>query len=404
MYSVLDIQGKGDRIHLYHTSFREFLVDRNRSRNFHIDIETQTPIITRKWLQNLTASRLRTYSVEQLYSKETEAFFMVWIDFCRRSFPRPSWDVLNDLKNIDLSSVFLCQHVLHRKPRPQYRAEGEHGIAVIERTIPGLSTTFFAYHADWSQTFQGLHRWMEKYFDSDSHTYPDEYMDNTTEDQDSEFTHRNTDKVDLVESLKCRFLKRPRCFHLELSPDVPLQHDFASWAVHVATGCTWWSRLHFSESEPGNSLPDHAPLRLTDCHCDLRGGKEPGDPAHLAFQEACKEVVKVCISDLEVATKSDLRVHAFGISNILLASSLLQHCRPGTELFSLFQSFLELAKGYLYMTVPSEWGEKQTIKVLGWIKTLPKSFAKEAKALRAQIIGLPWKEWADRVPYEGWPD
>ncbi|KAJ8073682.1 hypothetical protein PM082_011960 [Marasmius tenuissimus] len=64
MYSVLDIRDRGDRIRLYHTSFREFLVDRDRSRNFHIDITTQTPIITRKWLQNLTASRLRTYRCE----------------------------------------------------------------------------------------------------------------------------------------------------------------------------------------------------------------------------------------------------------------------------------------------------------------------------------------------------
>ncbi|KAJ8073659.1 hypothetical protein PM082_011937 [Marasmius tenuissimus] len=278
------------------------------------------------------------------------------------------------------------------------------------------------YHADWSEAFQELHQWMEKYvstgfhsslngpvvcttwllsnwqFDNNSHTHPDKYMDDTTKDQDTEFTHQNTDEVDLVKSLKRKFSERPRCFHLELSPEVPLQHDFVSWAVHVATGCTWWTRLHFSESEPGNSLPDHAPLRLTDCHCDLRGGKEPGDPAHLAFQEACLQAVRSSISDFKEITKSTLRIHASSISTTLLASSLLQHCRLGPELFSLYHSFLELAKGYPRMTVPSEWGKKQRKEVLDWIKTLPDSFAEEAKALEAQIIGLPWKEWADRVP------
>ncbi|KAJ8073673.1 hypothetical protein PM082_011951 [Marasmius tenuissimus] len=407
MYSVLDMGGRGDRIRLYHNSFREFLVDQDRSRNFHIDIEAQTPMIARKWLQNLTASRLRTCSVEQLYSKETRVFFTEWIDFCCRSCPRPSWDLLNDLKNVDLSSVFFCRHVLHRKSGLQYPVEGDSGMVLtMKQTIAGFLTTSLSYHADWSQTFRGLHQWMEKYFDNDSHTHPNEYMGDTTKDHNSELTHRNTDEVDLVKSLKRKFSERPRCFHLELSPEVPLQHDFVSWAVHVATGCTWWTRLHFSKSEPGNSLPDHALLRLTDCHCDLRGGKEPGDPAHLAFQEVCMEVVKVCISDFEFINNlkySVLQLRAFGIFTTFLASSLLQHCRLGTELFSLCQSFLELAKDYPQMTVPSEWGEKQRKQVLGWIKTLPKSFAKEAKALEAQIIGLPWQEWADRVPYNGWP-
>ncbi|KAK1233563.1 hypothetical protein PQX77_003278 [Marasmius sp. AFHP31] len=55
MYSVLDIRGRGDEIRLYHTSFRDFLVDQDRSHNFHIYIPTQTLIIAQKWLQALTA-------------------------------------------------------------------------------------------------------------------------------------------------------------------------------------------------------------------------------------------------------------------------------------------------------------------------------------------------------------
>ncbi|KAK1220892.1 hypothetical protein PQX77_016313, partial [Marasmius sp. AFHP31] len=163
MYSVLDIRGRGDGIRLYHTSFEEFLVDPNRSCDFHIDIPAQRLIVARKWLQNLTASALRTYRVQQLYDKDTKAFFTEWIDFCHRSFPKPPWDLLNDLKNVDLSSVFLCQHVLHQEPTLWYAEEVAHDEAITELARLGSFPTSFPYRADWSQTFRGLYQWMEKY-------------------------------------------------------------------------------------------------------------------------------------------------------------------------------------------------------------------------------------------------
>ncbi|KAJ8073696.1 hypothetical protein PM082_011974 [Marasmius tenuissimus] len=400
MYSVLDIRGRWDEIRLYHTSFEEFLVDPNRSCDFNVDKRAQSLIIARKWLQNLTASRLRTYSVAQLYSKETRAFFTEWIDFCRHSFPKPPLVLLNDLKNVDLSCVFLCRHVLHEEPEMWYRQteEGDDRDSIVDSSSSAdlrvlRSYTSFPHYADWSQTFQGLHQWIEEYSTladkatahkdphnlSDNHPYSDaeEHMFNDAAgDGGSEFAHCGTDKVDILEGLKGRFLENPKSFHLELSPDinVPLQHDFTSWAVHIATGCKWWTRLR---PAPAGTLPDHMPLRLTDCHCDLSRGKKPVDSAHITFQEACMQVVKTLISNLEMirATKSDPTashhlqpIYVYGISTTLLTPSLLQHCQLDTELFSLCQSFLNFAKSCPIMTVPYDQGEEQKQAVLSWIE------------------------------------
>ncbi|KAJ8084933.1 hypothetical protein PM082_003710 [Marasmius tenuissimus] len=62
MHSVLDIRGWADVMRIYHTSFRDYLVDRTRSRHFHIDLNTQTHLaLTRQWLQSRTTEKVRTY-------------------------------------------------------------------------------------------------------------------------------------------------------------------------------------------------------------------------------------------------------------------------------------------------------------------------------------------------------
>ncbi|KAL0063377.1 hypothetical protein AAF712_009686, partial [Marasmius tenuissimus] len=61
MHSVLNVRGRNDAITVHHTSFRDYLVDQNRSRNFHIDIDSQKYVLARQWLQNLTTSKVRTY-------------------------------------------------------------------------------------------------------------------------------------------------------------------------------------------------------------------------------------------------------------------------------------------------------------------------------------------------------
>ncbi|KAK1233404.1 hypothetical protein PQX77_003440 [Marasmius sp. AFHP31] len=57
MHSVLDIHE--DRITVSHTSFRDYLFDRARSGIFFINQEAQTDHLVRRWLQVLSAERLR---------------------------------------------------------------------------------------------------------------------------------------------------------------------------------------------------------------------------------------------------------------------------------------------------------------------------------------------------------
>ncbi|KAK1233386.1 hypothetical protein PQX77_003459 [Marasmius sp. AFHP31] len=59
MHSVLDIHE--DRITVSHTSFRDYLFDRARSEIFFIDQDTQTYQLARRWLQALSAERLRRH-------------------------------------------------------------------------------------------------------------------------------------------------------------------------------------------------------------------------------------------------------------------------------------------------------------------------------------------------------
>ncbi|KAK1226015.1 hypothetical protein PQX77_011014 [Marasmius sp. AFHP31] len=48
MRSVLSVRGSCDAICPFHTTFRDFLVDRTRSRNFHVDMNTQKHAIARQ--------------------------------------------------------------------------------------------------------------------------------------------------------------------------------------------------------------------------------------------------------------------------------------------------------------------------------------------------------------------
>ncbi|KAL0062418.1 hypothetical protein AAF712_010697 [Marasmius tenuissimus] len=64
MHSILDIRGSTDELRVYHTSFRDYLVDKARSGHFHIDTQTQKYTVARQWLQNLCISKVRTYRYE----------------------------------------------------------------------------------------------------------------------------------------------------------------------------------------------------------------------------------------------------------------------------------------------------------------------------------------------------
>ncbi|KAK1215585.1 hypothetical protein PQX77_021796 [Marasmius sp. AFHP31] len=70
MHSVLGIRGSGDAIRLFHTAFREYLIDGTRSRCFHIDIDTQKYTIARQWLQQLSTKGIQSRRHEPSVSIE----------------------------------------------------------------------------------------------------------------------------------------------------------------------------------------------------------------------------------------------------------------------------------------------------------------------------------------------
>ncbi|KAJ8095509.1 hypothetical protein PM082_023279 [Marasmius tenuissimus] len=109
MHSVLRIDGRADKIQLYHTSFRDFLVDQNRSQDFYVDLTARRHIVAQHWLQNLAMSKMHAYSFDQLYNEETAYFFGDWMRFCT-SIPDPSRELLARLRDVDCSSAFLCRY------------------------------------------------------------------------------------------------------------------------------------------------------------------------------------------------------------------------------------------------------------------------------------------------------
>ncbi|KAK1223707.1 hypothetical protein PQX77_013416 [Marasmius sp. AFHP31] len=61
MHSVLNVNSPTHGIHPYHKSFRDYLVEKRRSRDFHIDTDAQKYHIAQKWLQNLSKDKMETY-------------------------------------------------------------------------------------------------------------------------------------------------------------------------------------------------------------------------------------------------------------------------------------------------------------------------------------------------------
>ncbi|KAK1234809.1 hypothetical protein PQX77_001978 [Marasmius sp. AFHP31] len=183
MHSVLDIRGGGDAIRVYHTSFTDYLADQTRSLGCHVNTEKQTHLMVRQWLQNLTASRIQTYSLSQLHSEETKRFFTGWIEFCTL-ITKPSWELLVDVQNVDLASVYMASVP-----------------AVVDR--------------DWEEAFDDLLPWLEK-FGIPRHG-------------------RAQDRECFVQKLN----KRPECFHLEWPLGVYPSDNAMLWVVQHATGCPY---------------------------------------------------------------------------------------------------------------------------------------------------------------------
>ncbi|KAK1230037.1 hypothetical protein PQX77_006887 [Marasmius sp. AFHP31] len=408
MHSVLNLCGRNKEITVHHTSFRDYLLDRARSGHFHIDIDTQKYVIARQWLQNLMTSKVRNYrykgiyplfyslasteplfacidSSSQLYSRGNLGFFRGWINLCT-SIPEPSRDLLDDLWNVDLAS-----------------------------------TSVRIAYGDWDVVFKELIRWVEK--------YDGPGIRETIDKQKAAETHSKVGKnarlkpdchpscdsgqceveahncemaeeeegLDFVECLVRKFKNRPRCFHLVCSPGVPPRKDIVNHIVGRAVGRLFM--LKQLESEPS----DVDDVRLTDCRCDLSGGSESSDPGHLAYREACRQLVRAYVSRFEELAQSGAEDNN-AIDDLMYCflnmvySSLFEHCCLDQELLLLCRTFFGLTKGYLKMRIYSGDAKGGRKNMLGWIETFPDEFAEEGNALKAQVHALPWKQWARNYP------
>ncbi|KAK1229991.1 hypothetical protein PQX77_006933 [Marasmius sp. AFHP31] len=197
MHSVLRINGRADNIQLYHTSFRDFLVDQNRSQGFYIDPAARRHIVAQQWLQGLTTSKMLAYryetfqiycklqtfsdtihSFDQLYDNETHSFFTEWRSLCT-SLLKPTRSLLEHLQNVDLASVFLC---IYAKEPP---SPGEQRIRTLSPAYASFieDGSIFRRHQtylkaqgpdtgprdvspdflQWSARFESCHSWVEDY-------------------------------------------------------------------------------------------------------------------------------------------------------------------------------------------------------------------------------------------------
>ncbi|KAK1216561.1 hypothetical protein PQX77_020807 [Marasmius sp. AFHP31] len=408
MHSVLNIRGRDNVVSVHHTSFREYLLDRARSGHFHIDIDTQKYVIARQWLQNLTTSKVRKYRYEgiyplfhslasteplfacidsssQLYSYGTRGFFIGWIRLCT-SIPKPSRDLLDDLCNVDLASTSLMfrQH---------------HWDDIFKELVP------------WVRKYDGpeINQTIDKQKAAETHSKvgknarpkPDSHP--SCNNGQSEVEAHNCEMaeeeecLDLVERLVYKFKNRPGCFHLVCPPGVPPRKGVVNYIVGSAVGRP--VMVEQVESEPS----DVDDVQLTGCCCDLPGGSESSDPGHLAYREACRQLVRAYVSRFEELAQSgaeddntiDDLMYCF---LNMVDSSLLEHCCLDQELLLLCRTFFGLAKGCLKMWIYSGDAKKERKNMLGWIETFPDEFAEEGKALKAQVRALPWKQWARNFP------
>ncbi|KAK1228825.1 hypothetical protein PQX77_008120 [Marasmius sp. AFHP31] len=375
MHSVLNIRGWDNVIRLYHTSFGEYLLNRTRSGHFNIDPNFQMYILMRQWLQNLTTSKILTYSPSQLYSDGTEAFSESWRWLCMM-FLKPSRDLLEDLWNVDLA--FTC-----------LRTGSRHWGHAFEELVP------------WVREYDGPGICNKDKKEADKNTplkakshsscKNDQYE---AEDHNYKMAKEEED-LDLVKRLVHKFQNRPGCFHLVYPPGMTLRRSVVNYVVANATGCT---KCRLGQVELKPTEVDN--VRLTDCRCDLSRGCESSNPEHLAYREACWQLLKAYVSLFEELVQSGAEHNNWVIGDLgrcfenMVTSSLLTHCCLDQELLSLCRTFFGLAKGCLEMQIKSKDGKEGRKNMLEWIETFPSRFTAEGEALKAQVRGLPWKRWA----------
>ncbi|KAK1224686.1 hypothetical protein PQX77_012433 [Marasmius sp. AFHP31] len=367
MYSVLDIGEYRIRVS---RPFRDYLVDWNRSRRFYVHIPTQTHALAGQWLRNLTTGRVRTYSSTQRYSVETVHFFTGWIGFCTSI--TPTRDLLDDLRNVDLASTYLAV---------QLSSERQAWNDVFFEVIPWVRRHVNIETGERGEAGKNIHLGANRRGHLPRIDEHDEVL-------------RSRDSVHFVEGLVHKFQELPRRFHLDHPRGVFPRTELIYWIVRHTTSCYY---IAGPNGSPPNAIDD---ICFTDCHCGLSGRGVSRDPGHIAYRDACLQLVKAFISRFGELAQSgknntirDIREMGWIFLN-MVESPLLQHCRLDEELLSLCWPFFKIVKGCSAMWINPSDEEHVRANMLEWIETFPIVLAKEGERMKAQVLALPWKQWA----------
>ncbi|KAK1225666.1 hypothetical protein PQX77_011380 [Marasmius sp. AFHP31] len=329
MHSVLDIHE--DRITVLHTSFRDYLFDRTRSGIFFIDQEAQTHHLVRRWLQALSAERLRQDGFHQLL-KHT-ILHEGWIKVCTR-LSQPSRELLMDLQHVELTAVFIR----------------------------------FGF-GNWGGVFDGLVSWLQQSNSRD--------LDLTT--MIDRFKNRPK-RCHLESSIDLEESEESRAAFEALENDMILgitgyHHSLGARPVRML-----WENVE--------RLGSRSSFMITDCRCRSDADFALSSRFHERYEAACLRAVKSLASSFSSIVQSRGRPYwAYRILVNLVNSSLLQHCVFGPELFTqcriLFPDNVEFFSGLLF-----KHSERERNKLLDWLETFPQHYASEREELKSKVVAL----------------
>ncbi|KAL0577850.1 hypothetical protein V5O48_004148, partial [Marasmius crinis-equi] len=106
-HSVLSIGERHEEIHVFHTSFRDFLCDESRSGDFFLDEYSTKQLLLRQWLQRLIARCYyrsdQTFTNGRSLPLPYDGLWAAWFAFAH-GVPDALGEVLSDLETLDLSA------------------------------------------------------------------------------------------------------------------------------------------------------------------------------------------------------------------------------------------------------------------------------------------------------------
>ncbi|KAJ8072304.1 hypothetical protein PM082_015863 [Marasmius tenuissimus] len=345
MYSILWIGGGWDEIKVFHTSFSEFVQDRSRSGIFYFDRPVQTHFLARRWLQALSAEKLRRYSCRQLFEDRRQPLFTQWIRLCT-GLSQPSRELLADLQNVDLNPVLLCHEGLTLK-----------------------------------RVFGGLVWWLNKSNACDLHPTIIEHFKNRP---------------------KCFHLEPFSDGDQYESEQDPAEFDDVEYAVILKINshrdCNPW-RLKQLLKDPRRPFT----LRVTDCHCNSEADLASSYRSHRRYEAACLRAVKILVSKTE-SYPVDARPPQF---MEFVDSPLLRDCAPGVELFAQcwkFCSLVDPLSTCRHSNISIVGIETRRKKLLDWLEMCPQQYAIEAENLKRHIRSLFDNSIGGQSPFSSGPN